>query len=181
MHNVVVALTKLLAPMLVFTADEAWEHIPHKSHEDARAESVHLALLPTSHRFESPLTEAQEQEYRLIMELRDQALLQLDRLKKEAGLNKALDAEVIYAVDDPDLRRRLESYGVDMADLVGAGWHSFTEKGTPGPAVEVKVVDRRDKYPACARSWKRRPDVGADPDYPDLSLRDALAVKAVRK
>jgi isoleucyl-tRNA synthetase len=181
MHRCVVAITKLLAPMLVFTADEAWEYIPHKTHDDARAESVHLALLPESQYSDNVLTEAQAQEYRLIMELRDKALLQLDRLKKEAGLNKALDAEVIFAVDDPDLRRRLESYGVDLADFVGAGHHSFTEKGTPGPAVEVTVVDRREKYAACARSWKRRPDVGADPDYPDLCLRDALAVKAVRK
>jgi isoleucyl-tRNA synthetase len=115
------------------------------------------------------------------MELRDQALLQLDKLKKDAGLNKALDAEVIYSVDDPDLLRRLESYGPDLADLVGAGFHSFAEKDTPGPAVTVKVVDRRETYTACARSWKRRPDVGADTEYPDLCLRDAIAVKSARK
>jgi isoleucyl-tRNA synthetase len=70
---------------------------------------------------------------------------------------------------------------VDLADVVGAGFHSFVEKDTPGPAVEVQVLDRREKYPACARSWKRRPDVGADPDYPDLSLRDALAVKGLKR
>ena len=33
----------------------------------------------------------------------------------------------------------------------------------------VKVIDRRETYKACARSWKRRPDVGSDPEYPDLS------------
>ena len=46
MHRMVVALTKLLAPMLVFTADEAWEHIQHKPADDAGLPSVHLALLP---------------------------------------------------------------------------------------------------------------------------------------
>jgi isoleucyl-tRNA synthetase len=45
----------------------------------------------------------------------------------------------------------------------------------------VEVVDRREKYPACARSWKRRPDVGSDKDYPDLSARDAAAVKALQR
>jgi isoleucyl-tRNA synthetase len=44
----------------------------------------------------------------------------------------------------------------------------------------VKVFDRRAAYPACARSWKRRPDVGSDEAYPDLSTRDALAVKALK-
>jgi isoleucyl-tRNA synthetase len=177
MHRMVVALTKLLAPMIVYTADEAWEHI-RPDGADAACESAHLALLPQPSGNE--VSDAQAEEWRLIMDLRDQALMQLDKLKKEVGLNKALDAEVIFAVDDPELTRRLEAYGVDLQDFVGAGYHSFVEKDTPGRAVEVSVVDRRDKYPACARSWKRRPDVGSDPDYPDLSLRDALAVKRMK-
>jgi isoleucyl-tRNA synthetase len=177
----VVALTKLLAPMLVFTADETWEHIRHKPAEEANCDSVHLALLPQP--VETEVPEKQREEWRLLLELRDQALLQLDKLKQDPAvkLNKALDAEVVYYVDDPELLRRLEAYAVDMADLVGAGYHSFAEKDTPGPAVEVKVFDRREKYQACARSWKRRPDVGSDPEYPDLTLRDAMAVKAAAK
>ena len=39
--------------------------------------------------------------------------------------------------------------------------------------VEVKTAD----YPKCARSWRRVPDVGSDADYPDLSARDADAVR----
>jgi isoleucyl-tRNA synthetase len=41
----------------------------------------------------------------------------------------------------------------------------------------VKVLDRRETYAACARSWKRRPDVGSDKEYPDLTTRDAAAVR----
>ena len=65
--------------------------------------------------------------------------------------------------------------------MVGAGYHSFQPKAQEYPAISVKVVDARDKYRACARSWKRRPDVGADPDFPDLTLRDANAMRASRK
>jgi isoleucyl-tRNA synthetase len=176
MYRMVVALTKLLSPMLVFTADEAWEHITHKPDEDKDAWSVHLASLPKPSGMK--VDEQTEEEWRLLMELRSSALGQLDVLKKEAGLNKALDAEVVYAVDDAQLRLRLQAYGPDLHDIVGAGCHSFAEKPSPGPAVTVSVVDRRDTYKACARSWKRRPDVGQDPDYPDLSLRDAQAVRA---
>jgi isoleucyl-tRNA synthetase len=176
MHQMAIALTKLLSPMLVFTADEAWEHIPHKPAEEAGLPSVHLALLPVPSAFE-PDDDLRE-EWRMLMELRESALLQLDGLKKQAGLNKALDAEVIFRVDDDDLRRRLQAYGADLEDLVGAGHHAFSEKSPEGPAVEVRVVDRRADYQACARSWKRRPDVGDDPQYPDLCLRDARAVRA---
>ena len=69
----------------------------------------------------------------------------------------------------------------DDQDLVGAGFHSFAEVSTSKPAASVKIVDRRETYQACARSWKRRPDVGSDPDYPDLCARDAAAVKSLNK
>ena len=179
MHRIVVALTKLLAPMLVFTADEAWEHITHKPAGDDNLPSVHLAMLPVPAKMDVP--DDRREDWKLLMELRDSALQQLDQLKKQAGLNKALDAEVIYHVDDDSLRRRLQAFGPDLEDIVGAGHHSFAVKGPEGPAVTVMAVDRRDAYKACARSWKRRPDVGADAGYPDLSLRDALAVKSMRK
>ena len=180
MHDVAVALTKLLAPMAVFTADEAWEHLGERlrTGDDRGLDSVHLALLPTPRASEH--SEDQRQEWRLLMELRDQALLQLDALKKSAGLNKALDAEVVFSFDDDALRRKLAAYGPDLEDMVGAGFHSFAEKGAEGPAASVKVVDRRETYAACARSWKRRPDVGQDREFPDLTLRDAQAVRAIR-
>ena len=174
MHRALVALTKLLAPMIVFTADEAWEYIQHKPAGEQALPSVHLAKLPDP--ANGDVGDQQREEWKLLMDLRDSALAQLDKLKKEAGLNKAIDAEVVYLVDDDGLRRRLQSYGSDLEDLVGAGFHSFAEKGAEGPAVVVKVVDRRNDYKACARSWKRRPDVGQDPNYPELSLRDAAAV-----
>ena len=177
MHQVVVALTKLLAPMLVYTADEVWEAIPHKLGEDSDLQSVHLALLPEAG---PEPTEAQKAEWALLMKLRDEGLGHLDRLKKEAGLNKSVDAEAIYEVSDAGVRGQLEAYGVDLADLVGAGYHSFAEN--PGGAeVSVKLVDRRETYAACARSWKRRPDVGQDAEYPDLCPRDAAAVRVSGK
>jgi isoleucyl-tRNA synthetase len=167
MYRMALALTKMLAPMIVFTADEAWNHIVHKPAGDRDLFSVHLALWPEAN---APTVDAET--WRTLFELRDAALLQLDGLKKSAGLNKALDAEVVYNVPAA-LRAKLEPYGADLEDLVGAGFHSFREAGTPG----VTVIDRRNDYPACARSWKRRPDVGSDPAYPDLCARDAAAVK----
>jgi isoleucyl-tRNA synthetase len=176
MHRIVVALVKLLAPICVFTADEAWEHIQHKSPEDAGLSSVHLALLPKPSG--EVVSEEQQREWKLLMELRSDALGQLDKLTRQIGKYKALDAEIIFKVDDDALKRQLQAYGVDLADMAGCGYHSFAEKGPAGPAVVVEVLDRRDKYAACARSWKRRPDVGADAEFPDLTLRDAAAVKA---
>ena len=111
-----------------------------------------------------------------LMQLRDAALLQLDALKKEAGLNKALESEVVYHLGDNALRVSLQAYGSDLEDLVGAGHHAFSEDQSPHPA--VKVFDTRNKYGACARCWKRRPDVGQDAAFGDLCLRCAKAVRS---
>jgi isoleucyl-tRNA synthetase len=138
--------------------------------------SVHLALLPTPS--DVAISDEQREEWKLLMDLRDSALSQLDELKKKAGLNKALDAEIVYCIDDDATRRKLQAYGPDLEDIVGAGCHSFAERGAKTPTATVDVIDRRERYQACARSWKRRPDVGQDKDYPDLTLRDAAAVKS---
>jgi isoleucyl-tRNA synthetase len=167
MHRMAVAITKLLAPILVFTADEAWEHLQHKPKDEAGYPSVHLARLPVP--ANDPASDEQKLEWKQLMELRDAALLQLDNLKKTVGLNKAGEAEVVYPAK---LKPMFEKYGEDMADLAGAGYHRFED------GEQLQVIDTRQKYAACARSWKRRPDVGTIPEFPDLSARDAAAVRA---
>ena len=130
MHKMLIALTKLLAPMLVFTADEAWEHIAHKPAAEAVLPSVHLAMLPKpSGQAVSP---EQRDEWKQLLALRDQGLMQLDALKKEAGMNKALDAEAVYHLDESS-RARFESSGIDLEDLVGAGY--FTIESAPSGEV----------------------------------------------
>jgi len=166
MQQMVLALTKLVAPMLVFTADETWSFIPHKPAEDRDLPSVHLALLPLVS--DRQMSIEQNEDWQLLIKLREDALIKLDALKKEKGVNKAIDAEVIFP---RQYEARFAPYGVDLEDMVGCGYHSF------GDVSEVTVFDRRETYPACARSWKRRPDVGSDPAFPDLSARDAAAMK----
>ncbi|HEX8322396.1 MAG TPA: isoleucine--tRNA ligase [Tepidisphaeraceae bacterium] len=165
MHQMVLAVTKLVSPMLVFTADEAWGFIPHKPHADAELASVHLSHLPRPSGRE--VSGEQLADWGVLMKLREEALMKLDALKKEKGVNKSSDAEVIYP---KALQARLEPYGVDLEDMVGCGYHSF------GDVDSVMVIDRRETYAACARSWKRRPDVGSDAAYPDLCARDAAAL-----
>jgi isoleucyl-tRNA synthetase len=176
MYRIADALIRLLSPMLVFTADEAWEHLPNKLAKDAGAASVHLLLFP---KVELPVSEEDRKRWSLLIEARDQATPQLDALKKSVGLNKALDAELIYHCDEAT-QKLLEVCGADLEDVVGAGFHSFAREDSRGGQWRVEVVDRREKYKACARSWKRRPDVGSDGEFPDLSARDAAVVRALR-
>src|SRR5581483_9296674 len=66
MYQMAVALTKLLAPVIVFTADEAWEHIQHKPDSEAELPSVHMALLPKPSGVQ--VSDEQREEWRMLME-----------------------------------------------------------------------------------------------------------------
>jgi isoleucyl-tRNA synthetase len=68
-------------------------------------------------------------------------------------------------------------YGDDPADVLGVGSHRIEIAGGE-PCVVIEDV--REKYKKCARSWKRRPDVGQDHEYPDLSPRDAAVIRGLR-
>ena len=90
-----------------------------------------------------------------------------------------LEAIFNVAADNAPAFRFLETYLKELEDLLGVG-HACIEKVDSIPedvVIDVEVCDAREKYSRCARSWKRRPDVGSDPDYPDLSARDAVVMK----
>ena len=80
MHRIVLGLTKLLSPMVVFTADEAWGYIPHKAAADAELPSVHLARLPDGSG--QVATEQTRADWVTLMSLRDAALGQFGRAEE---------------------------------------------------------------------------------------------------
>jgi isoleucyl-tRNA synthetase len=201
LHELLVTLTKLLAPVLVHTCDEAWAHIPARDADEG--DTVHLAFMPEvdaealeiaesaacrwceSMNFEiDRVTPSPVMVWGRLLELRQEGLLQLEALRN-AGVKNPLDAEVVFTVAEGDAPTRafLEMYLGELEDLLGVGHARVaTAAAVEGDSpVAVAVADAREKYPRCARSWKRRPDVGSDGDYPDLSARDAEVVKALAR
>jgi isoleucyl-tRNA synthetase len=165
-----------LAPMLCFTAEEAWLA------RDPDANSVHLELfpqLPTAWR-----DEALADKWRKIRLVRRAitGALEIERAAKRIG--SSLEAAPVVYISDPDLVAAVK--GIDMAEVAitstatvvngrrrKAPPSAFRLDDVPGVAVEVRPADGR----RCARSWKILPTVGSDPDYPDVSPRDARALR----
>jgi isoleucyl-tRNA synthetase len=86
-------------------------------------------------------------------------------------------------VADADLLSVLD--GVDFAEICITS--QITVTGDPAPAdawrmegeTAIAVVPRRAQGRKCARSWRVLPEVGSDPQFPELSLRDAAAVREI--
>jgi isoleucyl-tRNA synthetase len=170
-----------LAPMLCFTAEEAWMA---RYGEDAP--SVHLELFP-----DVPAAwrnEALAEKWRKVRNVRRvvTGALEIERAHKRIG--SSLEAAPVVFVSDPELFAALVD--IDLAEVAITSAATLVEgEGPPeafrlddvkGVAVEVRLAQGKK----CARSWKILPSVGSDPAYPDVSPRDAQALReweAMRK
>ncbi|MAM95085.1 isoleucine--tRNA ligase [Parvibaculum sp.] len=167
-------LTAWLAPVLCFTAEEVWlSRFP--SDED----SVHLRTFP-----EIPADwrdEALSEKWKKVRELRRVVTGALEVERREKRIGASLEAAPEVFVSRPELVEAMK--GVDLAEISITSQATLTEgegpadawrlDDVPGVAVVPKLAEGRK----CARSWRILPEVGSDPDYPDLSLRDAAAVR----
>ena len=167
-------LIELSAPILVFTAEEAWGELRKLPAMSDISPSVHLHTLA-----DSPYDSMPDNSWQLLMSLIEKGNKQLDDLKRTIGLGNPLDAEAVIILPkvDDEVSKLIKDYGPEIEDALGVGFHRIEH----GEMWDIKIEDTRDKYPSCARSWKRRPDVGSDKDFPDLSARDAAVVRALRK
>jgi isoleucyl-tRNA synthetase len=161
LHQTVNALIRMLAPILVHTADEAWMAL--QGDDEPVDGSVHLEHLPTA------IPVSASPSWAGAMTLRGEVLKRLE-LAKEDGLNNPLDVGV-EVVATPDELAALEPFVPELADLCGVS--RFVIEG--GGEGEVRIVDLRDE-PRCERCWKRDGTVRERSDGGVLSDRDAAVV-----
>jgi isoleucyl-tRNA synthetase len=169
-----------LAPMLCFTAEEAWLA------RDPAAASVHLESFPAVP--SSWRDDALAERWRQLRNLRRvvTGALEVERAGKRIG--SSLEAAITIYVADPEL------FGIaaeaDLAELCITSEAILAEGEGPPSAFRlddvphVAVEPRRAEGRKCARSWKISPAVGLDPQYPDVTPRDAQALRewdAMRK
>ncbi|MCC6890194.1 MAG: isoleucine--tRNA ligase [Hyphomicrobiales bacterium] len=168
------ATVSWLAPMLPFTAEEAW--LSRYPSEDG---SVHLQLfpqLPTAWR-----DDALAEKWRKVRTVRRvvTGALEIERAHKRIG--SSLEADPIVHVSNPDLFDALVD--VDLAEICITSAATLVADEGPATAfrlpdvVGVSVVANLAEGTKCARSWKISATVGADPEYPDVTPRDAQALR----
>jgi isoleucyl-tRNA synthetase len=163
-----------LAPLLCFTAEEAW--LARYPSADG---SVHLQTFPVLPR--SWHDDALAEEWDLIKRVRRvvTGALEIERASKRIG--SSLEAAPIVYISDDALLGALD--GIDLAEICITSDVAVVTGEPPADAFTlpdvkgVGVVPKRAEGKKCARSWRISRDVGEDPEFPDLSARDAAAVR----
>jgi isoleucyl-tRNA synthetase len=168
------AILKWLAPALSFTAEEAWQ-----LYRPNAEPSVHLTLFPGL--LQQYRDDALAKKWQTIRDVRRvvTGALELERAAKHIG--SSLEASPVIYVADREVLATL--FGTDLAEVCITSNYEVREGEAPAeafrlPAVEgVAVVVEKAGGTKCARSWKISPEVGDDKEYPDVTPRDAQALR----
>jgi isoleucyl-tRNA synthetase len=159
LYDIADSLIRMLAPILVHTADEAWLALHGATSESDSC--VHLERLP------EPFTATADPAWERVMALRADVLRDLEQVKESMGLSNPLDAAVEIGVTAED-HAVLRVFLPELADLCGVSRVTLVTGGGPRLAIQ----DLRDE-PRCERSWKRDGTVRERSDGGLLSDRDA--------
>ncbi len=167
-------LTAWLAPILVFTMEEVW-----LERYDADDSSIHLTDMPdTPDNWLNPELAAKWDAIRKVRRVVTGAL-EIERTNKVIG--SSLEAAPKVYVTDETVLAQLNS--VEFEDVCITSAISVEQGDGPDGAFKVAetdgvaVVFAHAEGKKCQRSWKILPDVGSDPDYPDVCARCAEALR----
>jgi isoleucyl-tRNA synthetase len=163
LHRMVAGLCKMLAPILAFTADEAWEFVPGRE-----AASAHLL---TWQPLAFARTEADQGIWKALFELRERALPELEKARQAKAIGKALEAKLSFAGSSPALATG-QAQAESLRELLNVSQLEIKPAAEPELAVAVSKA-AGDK---CERCWHWETDVGANAKHPTLCGRCVAAV-----
>ena len=164
LHKIVSGLCQMLAPILAFTADEAWEFIPGRS-----VPSVHLADWPATG---NALSEADRDNWNQLFALREVALPELEKARQAKLIGKALEAKVTLT-GNPESLAAARAQAATLRELLNVSQLEWREDSA---ADKVTVTVAKADGAKCERCWHWEDDIGAAPAHPTLCGRCVEAV-----
>jgi len=171
------ALLRLLAPILSFTADEAWQFMPTML---SRPESVHLALLPNANDITGVIRDREQaaqirSDWDYLFTVRELALRQLEELRNDKTIKANLEARVVITASGDDYKR-LALY-VDKLPAFFVVSQVELKAGAPKSEIAFEVGKAVGEK--CERCWNYSIHVGEDTKYPTVCERCSPNLKVI--
>ncbi|MFN2455644.1 MAG: isoleucine--tRNA ligase [Pyrinomonadaceae bacterium] len=178
LYKIADALARLLAPILVFTADEIWENLPESKSEETRAASVHLEEFPKANK--TPDTELIER-WTKLFGVRDYVLHQLEAARAKKEIGASLEARVKISASGKSYEL-LKPYYDDLRYVFIVSQVSLVEVhdtyGRESP-ISASVFITRAQGEKCERCWNYSVRVGESERYPTACERCVAALAEI--
>ncbi len=170
MIHAIEALTRWMAPVLSFTADEIWRHLPARKTESVFLDVWHTipeALIAGD-------AVAEDAYWGRVLALRADVARELENLRAQGTIGSGLDAEVEFYCDG-DWRQTLTAPGDELRFpfiVSGTRVSPFdASRGVETSIPDVRIAITVSTHAKCARCWHRRADVGKFSAHPALCGR----------
>jgi len=167
------ALTRLLAPIMSFTCEEVWEHLPKVGLREA---SVHLAQFPDPSVISGRASDKKsDKDWTTLRSVRDEVLKSLEEARNNKLIGTGLEAQVVITASDPvySLLQRYQSQLRYLFIVSEVTLAQGSGNGTGGLKIEVKKANGQK----CDRCWNYSIHVGEDKSYPTVCERCSAVLK----
>ena len=162
MHTIASGLARLLAPILVHTSEEVWDHLEMPD----KPASVHLTQMPVSNLTDLDIAEIWEK----FLLFRDQVNRTLEEARQAGSITIPLES-CLEITPDADLAHILHRLESSLSSLLLVSQVNVLPVST-----ETVITARHADGIKCARCWLIRTDVGYNPAHPSLCKRCAEAI-----
>jgi isoleucyl-tRNA synthetase len=171
------ALTRLIAPILSFTADEVWQYLPAL---EGREPSVHLALFPDVADIVPGRVAGLEEDWAHLLRIRELVNIELETLRANKSIGKGLDAAVtLITTEGSDEGLILRRYEEALPEFLNVSQVTVQSVAATKDASAVLIKAEVAAGSKCERCWRVIPDVGADARWPSVCSRCAEALHAI--
>ena len=167
LYQIVDALARILAPVLVFTADEVWEHIPRGSNTETPV-SVHLMTFPEAEHHDPALKPAWDR----LFAIREQVLGELEKARTDKLIGSSLEAAVMISASGPTYEF-LKLYESQLRYVFIVSQVSLVESQGEGIGIQIEKANGTK----CERCWNYSTRVGEFTRFPTVCERCAAALE----
>jgi isoleucyl-tRNA synthetase len=182
LYRIADALARALAPLMCFTADEVWSHLPAPH---LREPSVHLATFVAPESLSDGIPDhvfTLLENWPQLIAVRNEVLKALETARQGKLIRGSLEARVVLAAEGglaqlvEDYRAQLPSiFIVSQVEVHRHSVHDLTETQLPGLRLKIEKAAGRK----CARCWNYSEQVGQDPRYPEVCERCSAALREI--
>jgi len=172
LYEIIVAMTKLMAPVLSFTAEEIWRTISGQSSWRVETGSVHLSQFPEA----QPLWKdaGLAQRWGQLLSFREQVQGVLEGSRREKVIGSSLEATVELRANLED-HAFLASYAQELPTLFIVSQVKLRPTGDAEGRLSISAM--KSSFAKCERCWNYREAVGKDQRHPTLCDRCMEAVQ----